>query len=343
MDRVSRYLFTNFLTTFASLFSTLFIIMSIVFFIQIARITSFIEINFIELTKLYLFMLPRILIFTLPIAFFVALATSFYALSKENESIVIFTLGYDPKKIAKFFGIISTILSVILLFISLVMMPITEDLKDNFIDYKKTKATLNIKSNQFGQKFFDWLIYIDNQHNEGKQTIYKNIVMYSPAKKGETEKLITAKTAEFRSLGTHFELYLTDGNVYIPNGDKWHITKFGSMSIRTTQRQNLRTSGGVVKYWQEAKQNKKRRKDLTIYTLVSVFPLASVLFALSFGIVTYRYEKGILYFGIFGVLFAYFASIMILASRPQTAIPLVSVGFLALSLAYFRYKILRKY
>ena len=45
MDRVQRYLFSNFVSSFASLFSTLFIIMSIVFFLHFARITSFIEIN----------------------------------------------------------------------------------------------------------------------------------------------------------------------------------------------------------------------------------------------------------------------------------------------------------
>lgn len=90
MDRTARYLFSNFLSTFASLFATLFLIMSIVFFIQIARITSYIEITFLELFKLYMFMLPRVLLFTLPIAFFSSLALMFFRLSRENESIVLF-------------------------------------------------------------------------------------------------------------------------------------------------------------------------------------------------------------------------------------------------------------
>ena len=140
MDRVQRYLFSNFVGSFASLFSTLFIIMSIVFFLQIARITSFIEINFSELVKLYLFMLPRILIFTVPIAFFVALSISLFRLSKENETIVIFTIGYATRKIALFFGISAVLCSLALLFVSLFMMPIAENLKDNFIDYKKISA-----------------------------------------------------------------------------------------------------------------------------------------------------------------------------------------------------------
>ncbi|MFW5625189.1 MAG: hypothetical protein ACOCMW_05310, partial [Campylobacter hyointestinalis] len=67
MNRVNRYLFNSFLSTFISLFATLFLIMSIVFFLQIARITSYIEISFVELLKLYLFMIPKILLFTVPI------------------------------------------------------------------------------------------------------------------------------------------------------------------------------------------------------------------------------------------------------------------------------------
>ena len=110
MSRVNRYLLFNFLGTFASLFSTLFLIMSIVFFIQIARITSYIEISFSELFKLYSFMLPRVLLFVVPIAFFVSLAMTLFRLSKENESIVIFTLGGSPNKIAKFFLIFSAFL-----------------------------------------------------------------------------------------------------------------------------------------------------------------------------------------------------------------------------------------
>jgi len=344
MDKVTRYLFTNFISSFASLFSTLFIIMSIVFFIQIARITSIIEINFIELCKLYLFMLPRILIFTLPIAFFVALGTSFYALSKENESIVIFTLGYNPKRIALFFLSGAVILSAVLLFVSLVMMPITEDLKDNFVDYKRTKATLNIKSNKFGQKFSDWLVFIDDHEIKDGRTLYKNILLYHPSKKnGDKERIVIAEEAEFKNLNSYFELSLNEGQSYIADDEDWHVTQFESMNIRTMQRDKIRESGGIIAYWEHAKESKKRLKDFTIYVLVSLFPLATTLFALSFGIVTYRYEKGILYFGIFGVLFAYFASIMLFASHPKFAIPIIALLFFLASKAYFRYKIMRKY
>ena len=158
--------------------------------------------------------------------------------------------------------------------------------------------------------------------------------------------IISAKSAEFKSLNSYFELELKDGKSYTPPTSKintWHITNFKSMLIRTKSRSDIRENGGVIKYWQQARTDKKRRKDLTIYALISLFPLCGTLFALSFGIVTYRYEKGILYFGVFGVLFAYFASIMLLAPYPQIAIGAVFASFFVASIIYFKFKILRKY
>lgn len=343
MDRTRKYLFSNFISSFASLFSTLFIIMSIVFFLQIARITSFIEIDLSELIKLYLFMLPRILIFTVPIAFFVALTMALFRLSKENETIVIFTIGYETRKIATFFFFIAFLISSFLLFISLIMMPMAENLKDNFVDYKKARATLNIKSSEFGQKFGDWLVYIENEINDSNRTIYKNLLMYNPGKKGEKEQIIIADHGEFKHINANFLVELNNGKAYTIKNNNWHITEFESLIIRTLTNSRIREAGAVLEYWKDMKKNKKRRKDFSIYVLVSLFPLAAVFFALSFGIVTYRYEKGFVYVGIFGVLFIYFALIMLLAKTPQIAVPVVFLTNLIASYIYYKVKIARRY
>ena len=52
LNRVNKYFFTNFIDNLLSLFLTLFLIVSIVFFINIARITSYVEISFLEFIKL---------------------------------------------------------------------------------------------------------------------------------------------------------------------------------------------------------------------------------------------------------------------------------------------------
>ncbi|AQW83057.1 LptF/LptG family permease [Campylobacter pinnipediorum] len=341
MSNINRYLLNNFISTFASLFSTLFLIMSIVFFIQIARITSYIEITFFELAKLYLFLLPRILLFVVPISFFVAIAMTLFRLSKENESIVIFTLGYSPAKISKFFVWLSSIFTIFLLVIAIFLIPKSAELNSNFIDYKKTVAKLNLKGGKFGQKFSDWMVYINDETRDKNGTIYKDIIMYNPQK--DANRLIIAKTATISNINSMIQLILEDGKIYDIKDKIYHQSSFSSMKIRTNQDNKISKVGNFMHYWLQAKTDKKRNKDLNTYILISLFPLASVLFAISFGIVTYRYDKGSVYTGTFGVLFAYFAIIMLLSSYSQIIIPIVFFPFMMCGFAFYKYKIALKY
>lgn len=341
MNRVNRYLFSSFLSTFASLFATLFLIVSIVFFIQIARITSYIEISFLELIKLYLFMMPQILLFTVPIGFFVSLAMSFFRLSRENESIVIFTLGYNPKDIAKFFLKISTAISAVLLFIALVAMPTAMNLNNNFVAYKKTKLNLNIKPGEFGQRFGEWMVFIDKQNSDENLSKYENIVLYNHGK--ESERFITAKNGDITNENANLNLILKDGHIYDIKNNKWNVSQYNTLTIRSNTQDNFGDDFSIINYWKQANNDQKIAKNLTIYSLIALFPLASTLFALSFGIVTYRYEKGIVYFGIFAVLAAYFTAIILSSKYPFYGIPIIFISTFLASQMAFIHKIVKKY
>ncbi|WP_169942832.1 LptF/LptG family permease [Campylobacter sp. RM15925] len=341
MGRVSRYLFTNFISTFASLFSTLFLIMSIVFFIQIARITSYIEITFFELFKLYLFMLPRVLLFTIPIAFFVSLAMTLFRLSKENESIVIFTLGHSPNFIARFFIILSGLVSAFLLIVAIVLIPTAVELNENFIEYKKTVAKLNLKTTQFGQKFSNWMVYIQSEKSDDNGTTYERVTLYSP--QAGAQRVIIADNAKIINNASNLELQLNSGKIYDIKDDVWHQADFKYMKLHTFSNDNISKTLSFIEYWKDIKTNKKRAKDFATFTLIALFPLATTLFAISFGVVTYRYEKGFIYFGIFGVLFVYFALIMLLSSKAMIAIPSVFLLFLISSIIFYKKKIVKRY
>ncbi|MCI6988073.1 MAG: LptF/LptG family permease [Campylobacter sp.] len=343
MDRVNRYFLSSFVGNFSSLFATLFLIMSIVFFMQIARLTAVVEITFFELIKLYLFMLPRVLIFTVPISFFVAVATSFFRLSKENETTVFFTLGYSPKNIQKFFMKLAFFLSAFMLFVSLIVMPIAENLKDNFTSYKKTKAVLNIKTAEFGQKFDNWLVYIESEEKSGNDSVYSGIVMYYPKTGDENERIIFADHGVLDNQANSVVFRLENGNIYTKLDSSWHITHFKNMSINSNPTGDFKEPTSVWDYWAEMQTRDKRKKDFSIYTLVSLFPLACTLFSLSFGIVVYRYEQGGLYAGISGVLFAYFALLMIFAKYPFVAIPAIFFGFLIASIVFWTLKIAKRF
>lgn len=344
MGRALKYLLHNFTTSFISLFGTLFLIVSIIFFIKISSITYVIEVNFVELGKMYLLMMPRVLLFTLPLSFFIALSISLFRLSKENETTVLFTLGYSPKNIAKFFTFLAFLLSIFLLLNALILIPLADQLSVNFVDFKKSEAKINLKPSKSGQSFSNWFILIDGINDVNKSRKYNNIVLYETKKDTQKERLVLSKSATLFNNKGELNLILKDGNAYEIHNDSLHEATYSTMTIRTQTKSDVRPVNSIVDYWLEAKTDKKRAEFLALFTLISLFPLATVLFAPSFGIVTYRYNNGEIYGYLFAVMFAYFALTIVLSrSYPLLSIFIVSILFFLLSLRTFQRKILQHF
>lgn len=340
-----RYLLNHFLSTNLSLFLVLFLIVSMVFFIQLARMTASIEISLADFFKLYSFMIPRILIFTLPLSFFISLTLTLYRLSRENESIVYFTLGFSPRLMARFFLTIATLFSACMLVISLIFIPVAYALQKNFIDFKKTEAKLNIKTGEFGQKILDWLIFVESEYNG----LYQNIIMYHPLNSSGSattnkEQFISAKSAKLDLDEQSLSFTLYKGSAYsFEQNNTWIVTHFDDIKFNFFLLGLDEQNKNFYEYWSEINSNEKRAKEFVIYALISLFPLASTLFALSFGLVTYRYEKGFAYFGIFAVIALYFGALTLFYQPPLIAVGAIFMGFAVVSFVYFRRKILRRY
>ncbi len=344
MASVSRYLLYHFTTNFLSLFGTLWLIISITFFIKISKITSIVEVSFAELGKLYFFILPEILLYTVPFSFFISLALSLFRLSKENETIVLFTLGFRPSKIAWFFGIFAFLLSVLLLINSLVFIPLSDQLNKNFIDYKKSEAKLNIKPGESGQKFSDWIVFVNNSKEVDGVTNYKDIVLYRSEDKQKQQKLILSNDAELKNENGSLALYLNDGFAYDVKDKITRQTKYSKMIIRTSNNDEITTVGSIVEYWKKIKTSHKRAKNFALYVLVSLFPLCTYLFAISFGIVTYRYQRNEIYGYIFGVIFTYFIMLTSFSRfYPIASVFVIFALFFIMSAKYFHKKILSFY
>lgn len=340
MKLAYRYMLNQFLSTNLSLFGVLFLIVSMVFFIQLARMTASIEISLFDFFKLYSFMIPRILIFTLPLSFFIALTLTLYRLSRENESIVYFTLGFSPTQMGRFFLRIAGLLSAFCLLISLVFIPVALVLQKNFIDYKKTQVKFNIKSGEFGQKFLDWLIFIEKE-NDG---LYQNIIMYRPLKKlDEKELFIIAKEGILERSEQSLSFRLRQGSVYdFEQNQTWYAGHFDDIVINTLISDDIE-SRTLLEYYKGISTSPKRAQEFVIYTLIALFPLASTLFALSFGIVTYRYDKGLVYLSVFLVVGLYFGALSLFYQPPLLAISLIFCVTFGLGLWNFWRKILRRY
>lgn len=334
MNRTSRYLLKHFGALFSSLFFILFFITSIVFFIKITALTAIIQMNFLELGTLYIYLLPRTLVYTLPITFFIALSITLFNLSKENETIVLFTLGYNPQKIARLFLILSTALSILLMINIFILIPISKELNDNFIDYKKAEAKFNIKASEFGQKFSQWLVYIEKSDD---QKHYSGATLYQTPTTKEDERLILASNALIENTEGKLRLNLEKGKVFEFKKEEIAQVDFERMHINSQPKAGIGKIQSIKEYWKGVFTNHKRAYDLSFFLLIALFPMASTLIAISIGIVTYRYNKGGIYIVIFATIFVYFALATLFSSwHPQSA-PLV-VFMLTFLLAYRIYQ-----
>lgn len=341
MSRVNHYLLRSFSSLFSSLFFTLFFITSIVFFIKIASITSVIKINFLELSTLYIYLLPRILIYTMPVTFFIALSITLYNLSKENETIVLFTLGHEPQKITKFFFTVAGILSFIMIIDFLILIPLSKQLHENFLDYKRIEAKFNIKATEFGQRFSDWLVYINDID---KNETYKDIVMYKQKDPKEDESLITSRTATIDNNKGVLNLTLHTGKVFQFQQDKIDQINFKDMQINSLSKNYISPMQGVKTYWLESLQDTKRASDFAFFALIALFPLASTFFAMAIGIITYRYQRKNIYPEVAAVILVYVSAITLLVKFFSFySIPIVFVGFLIASYLLYRQRILKRY
>lgn len=335
MNRVSRYLLKHFSTLFSSLFFILFFITSVVFFIKLTAMTAIIKMNFLELGTLYIYLLPRTLIYTLPLTFFIALCITLFNLSKENETIVLFTLGYNPKKIARLFLGLASLLSFVLIIDIFILIPISKQLNTNFIEYKKAEAKFNIKANEFGQKFSDWLAYIE--HSE-ENKIYKGITLYQVPTTKEDEKLIVATSAVIDSEKGTLRLNLDQGKIFEFSKDEIQQIDFERMHINSRPKTPVGAIQSIEEYWNGIFVDKRRAYDLSFFLLIALFPIPSTLIALSIGIVTYRYNKGGIYIAMFATITLYLILTNMAALwHPQSAPILVFIATLLIA-----YKIYQK-
>jgi len=224
----------------------------------------------------------------MPFSYFIALTTTLFRLSKESETTVIFALGYSPKKLSKFFFKISLIISFFLIINSLVLVPlISKQMYKKFINHKKIEAKLNIKATEFGQKYGEWLVYINQKVAEND---YKNIVMFKKSEKGDT--FIIAKEAKLNKEPLYLEFKLQDGKVYnFSKNELEEITYNGLRINMPTKIMDFKTSQ-IIEYWAVAMKEKNRFYDLIMYLLTSLFPLLSFQLAFMIGLVHSR-EYGV--------------------------------------------------
>ena len=284
--RLSNYLHSQLAISFFPIFLELFFITSVVFLVKIVSLTSVIKMNFIELFSLYLYTVPQILLFTLPISYFLSLVISISKLSSEYEMTVITSFGVGPLNIVKKLLPITLLISIALLVITLGLIPKAKYLMNSFIDYKKNEANFNIKESEFGQKFGDWLIFIEKKEDN----IYKNVKLFK--KENNKEELIVSETAILENKKGNLTFKLFNGKIFIIDDSELNEIDFETMYINEiVNNQQILVFSTSLNYWILSLEYNLDNDSFVFFILTSIFPLISLFLVITFGYFNPRYEK----------------------------------------------------
>lgn len=284
--KLKQYLYSQLAITFFPIFFGLYFITSVVFLVKIASLTSIITINFLELFQLYSYVIPQIVFYTMPISFFISLVITLSKLASEYELTVITSFGLNPLKVMKIFLPLTLLLSIALVVVSVGLIPKTKFLTKQFLDVKKKEANFNIKASEFGQKFGDWLIYIQDKDDK----TYNQIKLFKT--QYNKDQFIISDSAVLKNDKGDLTFKLDEGKAFFIDEKEINQINFKSMlindSIANSRMDQFTTT---INYWNNKIKKGEDIDDFTFFILASMFPLLSLFLVVSFGYFNPRYEK----------------------------------------------------
>ncbi len=287
MRLLNKYINGTISDTFFPIFLSLFTITSVVYLVKIASLTSVITINFGELSYLYALSMSRILYYTLPITFFIAMIINLSKLSGEYELIVISSFGLSPLKILRIILPICFLMSAALFVISFIIIPQTDYLQAKFLNQKQQEAEFNIKPSEYGQVFGRWYIYV-----EGKVgNTYKDITLFLPDNDKDT--FVTAETANIKNEQDTLKLILDNGTAMNIFDKEMQQVDFEKMILgyQLSEAKKITSIDDLIHYWTNIDATSSKMRNFIQNFFISLFPLMSVLFYIALGFYNPRYEK----------------------------------------------------
>ncbi|MCF6340633.1 MAG: LptF/LptG family permease [Sulfurimonas sp.] len=339
MNILQKYVRESLSVIFLSIFLPLFSIASIVFLIKLATYTAIIQLSIWEMAKLFFFIVPELLFYTLPLSFFIAATLTLFKLSNDNEIVVLFALGIKPIEILKTMFKPALFLSIILIFNFFILFPHAKVLSKNFISYKKSEAKFNLSASEFGHRFGEWLLYIGTENSD---ETYSDVILFN--KNQEEEVLIGAKKAQIINNDGILRLKLTSGEGYSYSKEKFTQIDFKIMFINDTMQTSLIKYKTPMEYWFSKIASKKKNKMLMTNILLSLFPILSLFLVASIGIVHVRHQKGKVYLFIFLAVLVYHSIALGLSSTltPFT-IPILIISWLVTTYIIYKKYIVSKF
>ncbi|WP_456433329.1 LptF/LptG family permease [Nitratifractor sp.] len=340
MGRSRRFVLGVFARAFWLVFLPFCVIVTLVFLIQISALSAKIDLGGSDLLRLLVYLLPEILLYTLPFSLIAALANTFGRLSEENELVAFFALGHRPEEVLRFFLPLMVLFSLVIGVLSFALYPEMKERIDAFKNRKLVESTLRIEPKKLSQSFGPYHVFVAEKNASGA---YRDIVLFDNSQKGSYH-LFAARYAHASNRNGRVTLSLEEGMGATSDPARIELLKYRDFILYRYPRIRPRPDFSLRNYWMKAQSDKRRRGRMLYYLLVSLSPLLAFPMVMGLSIYNPRYERGRSAAVIFVVALAvYVPSAFIQRNGSIPLFVLSALGLLAAGIFLYRKRIAKVY
>lgn len=335
INRLDRYLLFQLWNSFLPFFGALYLIASVVSFVQISSYTSIIKISFSEMFMLYLAQAPSLLLYTLPITFFVGVMMTFSRLSADMETIVMFSLKADMKQMLRPFIAIALVLSLALFVLGFIVSPKAQYLQKALLFAKRDDAQITIRASEFGQKFGDWLLFVGREDEAGS---YRDLVLYSRTDVNKAGLFVVANQASMANTDGLLSLKLFSGKSYETTATTIRQMDFEQMRLNESGRVRSLEYNGLIEHWRQVNESRIVTREF-VWAMLAVLFVPLCLPAAALGIHSPRFTKNRTGVWAFVLSLLFYVPAMTLGDRAGLIALIVPPLWFGFSLWLFRRKL----
>jgi len=230
---INRYIFKEITSLFFIILFTLTFVLLMGNILQIMDLMVNKGISFLAIVKLIIFLLPSLLMFTIPIAFLVSILIAMGRFSADNEITALKTSGVSLMQIYYPVAFASLIAFTFTIIIGYYLVPHSYSASKRLLfDLAQQHAAIGIKEKVFNADFKDILLYAEKIHPKGDYM--ENVMISDNRIKGEQNTILAKKAYLFADADSMtVMLRLEGGSIHTVSSDfkKYRKIDFKSYDI----------------------------------------------------------------------------------------------------------------
>lgn len=265
MKILRNYLLREFSLPFLFSLAVLIFVMLLGNLIKLVELIIIKGVSFFSVSKLFLFLIPYLLTYIIPIAVLSAVLLSLGRLSSDNEILAIRASGINVFTLILPLLVVGLVLSLFLVILNDKIIPKAHyATRKTLVEIGIKNPTAALEAGTFIDSFQNYVLFIYNiERNKqtGERNILNNVRIYEPQGKDKPSRTIVARRGEFVSVPEKkvVKLKLIDGTSDEPDPNK--PGEFFKLNFKTYY-MTLTLSDQ-----REGKDIEKKPKDMTIKEL----------------------------------------------------------------------------